>query len=512
VVTFTNGLNVGSSVKFTTTQQQSAGIGNADQITYDPAGTGAVATTVQGKLRESVSVKDFGAVGDGVTDDTAAFNLAHTYAASVNKSVFIQSTAAGYNIAGTIVVKTSMFGEGMLTTLITSNASLDVIQCAATLIVLSDFAITSSVTRTGGSYIRFNGAANANNFCRVERMLLSNWFNGITWAGGGSTSERVTDVRLITNIAGGIGITQSTTQNAVDVVFSNTLIIGPTTGAQCTAGVQIQNVGDCTLNHVITVKTGIGLNVNPQAGQNVQALWVSDCQFDSGSSQGINTNPAVTGVIKLMKVLNTWCATNANGVVLMAGGTGSQTQTEFINCTLSNNIGHGLIVAGAGMQQLSVNGGSMSANVHGIIVNAAMNGLTIIGVTSGPDGNFSGNSGDGIRLNNSLIDNYVISSNRLQNNTGSALVNNSTGTSAYVVANLGVNPGGTSGQAVGASPYSYKAGASTETIYIGGGAVSNVVINGQSTGLSTNATYRLGPKQTMVITYSSVPSMIKTIE
>ena len=34
-------------------------------VNYTPAGTGAVNTTVQDKLRESVSVKDFGAIGDG---------------------------------------------------------------------------------------------------------------------------------------------------------------------------------------------------------------------------------------------------------------------------------------------------------------------------------------------------------------------------------------------------------------------------------------------------------------
>jgi len=66
------------------------------------AGTGAVARTSLSKLRDTVSVKDFGAVGDGVADDTAAWQLWINYCASA-KVGFICEERLTSRITGKLV-------------------------------------------------------------------------------------------------------------------------------------------------------------------------------------------------------------------------------------------------------------------------------------------------------------------------------------------------------------------------------------------------------------------------
>lgn len=125
-VTFTNGLHVGASVKFTTAVINNIGGVDASQVTYDPPFSGSVATNVEAKLAQTVSVKDFGAVGDGVTDDTTAFQNALTYSYENNLALYIPSGT--YLIQSELDVGTGNYGDiivqGDNATLKTTNSTI----------------------------------------------------------------------------------------------------------------------------------------------------------------------------------------------------------------------------------------------------------------------------------------------------------------------------------------------------------------------------------------------------
>jgi len=113
-VTFVNGLHVGAQVKFTTSQLNSnASQSDAFQVSYTPPFTNSVGTNVGDKLSETISVTDFGAVGDGVTDDTVAIQNAIDYCVTSLKGV-IFIPAGTYNTTAPIRLYTniSLLGEG----------------------------------------------------------------------------------------------------------------------------------------------------------------------------------------------------------------------------------------------------------------------------------------------------------------------------------------------------------------------------------------------------------------
>ena len=88
---------------------------DSGSVSFTQSGTGATASTVEAKLQESVSVKDFGAVGDGVTDDTSAIQLA------LDSGVkYIKLPAGTYKTTSALDIPDGMFliGDHPFTTII----------------------------------------------------------------------------------------------------------------------------------------------------------------------------------------------------------------------------------------------------------------------------------------------------------------------------------------------------------------------------------------------------------
>ena len=120
---------------------------NAEDVIYDPPFFGGVQTNVEEKLAQTVSVKDFGAVGDGVTDDTTAIQNAISSGAKQ-----IHFAGGTYNL-GTLNASSTLFSL--------NNA--DNVRFVADGTVTFSFAFADNGTQpvlfgfTGCDSIRFDG-------------------------------------------------------------------------------------------------------------------------------------------------------------------------------------------------------------------------------------------------------------------------------------------------------------------------------------------------------------------
>lgn len=104
-------------------RQELAAVGGASLVGFSQGSEGAIPRDVSARLKDYVSVKDFGAVGDGVTDDTAAFNLAtqaaYAWTGGMTAEAFenapyreIYIPAGRYRIDGKVYVRKSQHLRG----------------------------------------------------------------------------------------------------------------------------------------------------------------------------------------------------------------------------------------------------------------------------------------------------------------------------------------------------------------------------------------------------------------
>jgi hypothetical protein len=114
-ITLASGLTAGDEVELIAVQPFAIGTTGAQNVSFTQSGTGSVSRSVDAKLKEFVSVRDYGTVGDGVTDDTTAIQKAlDAVQAAGGGTVFIPvgtyKTTATLNLPALVSVE----GQGQL--------------------------------------------------------------------------------------------------------------------------------------------------------------------------------------------------------------------------------------------------------------------------------------------------------------------------------------------------------------------------------------------------------------
>jgi len=385
-------------------------------ISYLPAGTGAVATDVQTKLREAVSVKDFGGSGDGVSND--ATPLANAISAASGRV---------------------LDGGGMTYKVNTGIA------CTAENIVIQNMVIDASGITTGGNVLSFSGTQGSPRTLTANTLTGSNtitvsstsgfsaeqyaWLGSTTafWASGGAVLGQMVKIKSVdsaTNMtlyddvlydfttASTASISPLTMKS--NITFRNVRIIGAGSGLQ--TGICFDKCSDITVDccdikfvdYVAIAVTrcvntiihdtamryarSVGLSYGVAIGNGSYSTKIANCYGEDqrhmvtvGDNDGINLFVTVTGCHATMQrdagidshPPCDFMVIDGNTVELVGENTGDGIIFQGLNCVITDNAIIGNIGVGI-RHQVFPDIGSASSVISG-------NSITNVGGTVSTD-------------------------------------------------------------------------------------------------------------------------------
>lgn len=582
-------------------------------IGYLASWAGAVLRTQRSRNEDIVSVKDFGAVGDGVTDDTAAFNLAIAYANAkggtdrtniVGTTIFIPQGRypigqldpitvsqvqfkGGGHLAGTVLLHSfngatfrwtgpigqTIVGGGLsdvrheYLTVPTSGTAACIVEVAraATLdfsnwhmhnvAIALRLGTSSSATAAGiiannwtgsvanvdvplidlrwgagfeavGHYVFVSGVLNppiqVGNFTSGSAVVTglastTGFFAGQAILGtarvpGGTTVLSVDSATQITMSANATSTGTATLTGAMTTVANRTYMRG-TVGFWDT----------CQLTNVLIERFDNGLLLVASTGMVYQHFCLSNVTMDYLRRECIYAATSGSGVVTSVSTDSVcWFVSWEEAAIAMVQTAG----------TLDDFSIQGKVPI-AGKEALSYNVPTAKRNTFTIYVgainraqgaSAALNfvsgskGFSVIGCTGNDNLSslglpFFADWGVQVLAN---CDEYVITGNRMDGNSGGSFFNtNITHSAGSTLRQISANGRPNYVGQFSSAPYVLPASGSPFTntngwaveVTISGGTVTQIAKNGVNTGL-TSGSFIVGPGETLTPTYSSAPTAL----
>lgn len=363
---------------------------------YDSNGnfkTTVVAAT--GILRGIINVLDYGAKGDGSTDDRASIQAAIAAAGTSGVSgrgVDVYFPPGVYAIGATLTMpynNVMLIGHGWQSTIIYATfTTTDVLQigdgtskggCG-----IREISVWGNAARTTGAQINVN----AMNDCRIEQFVINNCFQGILVQGASIkvwiTKGEINNIGVTTGV--GIQVTNGAAGDTyvTDIVMSNNPANKPA------AGIQVTQTGHMSILRCNITSAIVGLSVNPGSSQDVSYLFIDHSLFDSCGTHGAKFAPTnATGRIRSVISVNSWYSgsVTTGGAGIEFAGVASSTidGLSFIGCRLLNNFNHGVFINYASAQNISftdctvAGNGQQTVNTYdGFNIIANVNNISIL--------------------------------------------------------------------------------------------------------------------------------------
>jgi hypothetical protein len=407
----------------------------------------AIATAAQGALADTslqpvdriyVNVKDFGATGNGSTDDRAAIQTAINSVSATGGTVFFPTGT--YNIGAELDVDyfgIHLLGAGVDATVIRNTSTTahsfnvgDNIRY----ISIDSMSITSSVTKTAGAGIYSDAASNG----QYQRLRIDKHTYGIHITN--AVVLAITDVEINDTVfvAANSACIRIDAGNDIFV----TRVVTDNTGTEPYAGCWIRGTGAVWMTDCDFIKSGHGMLMTADLGE-ISWCFVNQCAFDSSvSGHGIYIAGG-DNAIKGCNFSDCWTASNGgSGIFIEQYGTGSIDGIQILGHRSYNNTVDGYTVAN------SVVGVTLPVNVtidasvasgnsnNGVAIHKDISDFSIRNGTFRPMSGFSNTQTHGIWIDAGVGDGYMVTNNNVRGNISTGFTDSATGLNKVVGFNL----------------------------------------------------------------------------
>ncbi|MBK8772479.1 MAG: right-handed parallel beta-helix repeat-containing protein [Rhizobiales bacterium] len=455
------------------------------------------------------NVLDFGAIVDGVADDTEAVQSAHDSLGISGGVIFFP---AGVYLIGSVVISKQclILGAGMSTggsCIKPRDAASDVLKFIGSSISVRDMAFAFAPPQTGGAFIHCDAASSA---ISIENIVMHGWKTGILIDSIADVSLRHVRLRTGVPMTGtGVRVNSGLQITMSDVCVSNA------PGLEAGMGLSVATCGDITMFGCQWLTCVNGMAVHPGAGQTAASIYAEKCYFDNNTNNGLIVLPQhATATVTRGTFSNCWFGSSGNSGICLDSASlgGSIDGFTFSDSEAYLNGSHGVVLSGAGTARTRITGCKIAQNNGaGLLAGAGVSNWQVSNNTIGPIGSLAGNATHAIQSLAGSSNDVLICDNQLTGNGAAPMNIASTGARRRIASNHGYNPVGTSPIQVTASPFRFTARDTPTDIFITGGVVSLIKVNSVGVLQSTNHTIHLEPGDEMEVTYSYLPKMVKNI-